>query len=120
MNERKATELPVNEDRFLSLKPSALNKVEKESVVKLALAVLTQRHRAPGEHSAHPATHGRIYGSSWVRKRANFPAGRWRIPNALTVWSKEAQTMATSDIAPNIKLSETQPLYLRSMGKLNS
>ena len=39
-------ETPSAENRFDALKPAALNKVEKEAVIKLALSVLKDRHRA--------------------------------------------------------------------------
>ena len=42
-----------NENRFRSLTPAALSKTEKSSVVKLALAVLSQRYR-PGRTFTSP------------------------------------------------------------------
>jgi len=45
MTQRK-TETLSAEDRFEALRPSALNKAEKASLIKLALTVLAERHRA--------------------------------------------------------------------------
>ena len=42
---REVIEGPASGNRFADLEPSALNDVEKETVVKLALALLAQRHR---------------------------------------------------------------------------
>jgi DNA repair protein RadC len=57
MNNQDA-ETPSAENRFGDLKPAALNKTEKDAVVKLALSVLKERHRkgralgSPGETRA--------------------------------------------------------------------
>lgn len=45
MNSKNAGPCP-DENRFAALKPAALNREEKASVVKLALSVLASRHRA--------------------------------------------------------------------------
>ena len=53
------TQTPPAEDRFETLKPAALNPAEKASVIKLALSVLAERHRArrtlasPGDTRAY-------------------------------------------------------------------
>jgi DNA repair protein RadC len=58
MNNQNA-ETPSIGNRFDSLKPSALNAAEKASLIKLALSVLAQRHRArrtlgsPGDTRAY-------------------------------------------------------------------
>jgi len=50
---RDASALQAASDRFVGLKPASLSAVEKASVVKLALAVLAQRHR-PGRALTSP------------------------------------------------------------------
>ena len=45
MNNQDAESFP-DANRFDALKPRALNREEKESVIKLALSVLAERHRA--------------------------------------------------------------------------
>ena len=45
MNNQDVEPLP-DANRFDALKPRALNREEKESVIKLALSVLADRHRA--------------------------------------------------------------------------
>ena len=40
------TPSPTDANRFDALKPAALSREEKRSVIKLALAILTERHRA--------------------------------------------------------------------------
>ena len=45
MNNQHA-ETPSAENRFDALKPAALSKAEKDAVIKLALSVLKDRHRA--------------------------------------------------------------------------
>jgi DNA repair protein RadC len=45
MNNQDVASLP-DANRFDALKPSRLNREEKECVIKLALSVLAERHRA--------------------------------------------------------------------------
>ena len=45
MNNKGVEQHPV-ENRFDALKPGALNRTEKDAVIKLALSVLADRHRA--------------------------------------------------------------------------
>ena len=56
---KQNAEKPSAENRFDALKPAALNKAEKDAVIKLALSVLKDRHRAgralgsPGDTRAY-------------------------------------------------------------------
>ena len=52
-NTARASASHGNHDRFLSLSPASLSTSEKSSVVKLALAVLSQRYR-PGRAFTSP------------------------------------------------------------------
>ena len=46
MTHRVSADVSDREDRFADLKPSELNSEEKKSLVRLALTILKQRHRA--------------------------------------------------------------------------
>ena len=51
----RETDTPLAQDRFVDLRPAALNPAEKTSVVQLALKVLAERHRR-GRHLSNPTT----------------------------------------------------------------